>query len=285
MSAHVTPVGPALLFCPGERAERFEKAVAGSDIAVLDLEDGTSEPNKETARASVCAFVAATGADVIVRINHPAGDRGIRDLQALKDARARRLLLPKTETVQEIDAVCSTWSGGEPELILTIETAKGLIALPHLLAHPAVAGVSWGPYDMAADICARSVRDEAGNLRSTFRYARDRLLLEAAAFAIPVFDTVTVELSDPTMTIRDSAEAAELGFAGKFCIHPSQVDPIRRAFQPSQKQIDWATRLLAESGSHGAALFDGDMVDEPMLRRARRILQQQDRFPTGPAHG
>ncbi len=278
MSALDATIGPALLFCPGERAERFGKAVAGSDVAVLDLEDGTSGPNKETARAAVCAFVAATGADLVVRINHPSGERGIADVRALKAAGARRLLLPKTETIREIDAVCSTWGSGELEIILTIETAKGLLALPQLLAHPSVAGVSWGPYDMAADIGARSVRDDAGNLHSTFRYARDRLLLDAAAYAIPAYDTVSVELSDPATTRRDSAEAAELGFAGKFCIHPGQVDQIRSAFRPSDRQIDWATRLIAGFGAHGATLFEGDMVDEPMLRRARRILQQRDRF-------
>src|SRR5690606_11493397 len=186
--------------------------------------------------------------DVIVRINHPKSERGIADAKALKAAGARLLLLPKTETVEEIDAFLSAWGDSDIRLILTIETAKGVLALPRLLSSPAVAGVSWGPYDLAADMGARSVRDETGALHSTFRYVRDRLLVEAAAFGVAIFDTVTAELSDPEMTRRDSLEAAELGFAGKLCIHPSQVEDIRVAFRPSAKQVDWAMRLIAEFG-------------------------------------
>lgn len=265
--------GPALLFCPGERPERFEKASIAADMAVLDLEDGTARANKEAARAHVRNFVSQAEQEVLVRINHPNSQTGLADIEALRGTGLRRLLLSKTESAAEIEMLISAWAS-ELRVIVTIETAKGLTALPSILSHPCVEGVSWGPYDLAADIGARSVRDASGHLRSPFRYARDRLLIAAAAAGVAVYDTVTVELKDPGITQRDSEEAAELGFAGKFCIHPSQVATIRAAFQPSAEQVGWASRLLDGFGENGAALFEGEMVDEPMLRRARQILSQ-----------
>lgn len=267
--------GPALLFCPGERPERFDKAVRAADAAVLDLEDGTAPANKQAARGHVRDFVTATSSDVLVRINHPTTREGMSDVEALRGTGLTRLLLSKTESLEEIAAVVAAW-GGDLRLIVTIETAKGLTTLPTLLSHPCVEGVSWGPYDMAADIGARSVRDAGGQLRSPFRHARDRLLIEAAACGVAVYDTVTVELADPEITRRDSEEAAELGFVGKFCIHPSQIETIRAAFRPSEEQVAWAERLLAGFGDKGAVLFEGEMVDEPILRRARRILAQHN---------
>lgn len=265
--------GPALLFCPGERPERFDKAAAAADMPVLDLEDGTAPANKETARAHVRDYVADAGRDVVVRINHPTSALGRADIEALRGTGLRRLLLPKTESSTEIATVLSAW-GGDMRLIVTVETAKGLTALSSILSHLCVEGVGWGPYDLAADMGARSVRDASGRLRSPFRHARDRLLIEAAASGVAAYDTVTVELADPAVTRRDSMDAAELGFAGKFCIHPSQVATIRDAFRPSAEQAAWAQRLLAGFGDSGAALFEGEMVDEPILRRARRILSQ-----------
>jgi len=177
-------LGPALLFCPGERPERFEKAANAADMAVLDLEDGTAAANKEAARAHVRNFVSRTSRDVLVRINHPTSHVGLADIEALRSTSLRRLLLSKTESPEEIATVLSAW-GGDLRLIVTIETATGLTALPFILSHPCVEGVSWGPYDLAADIGARSVRDASGQLRSPFRYARDRLLIEAAACGVP----------------------------------------------------------------------------------------------------
>jgi citrate lyase subunit beta/citryl-CoA lyase len=269
-------LGPALLFCPGERPERFGKAVRAASIAVLDLEDGTARANKQAARQHVRDFVAETSSEILVRINHPKGQDGLSDVEALRGTGIRRLLLPKTEAPEEIAAVLSAWGEGDPRLIVTIETAKGLSALSSLLSHPSVEGVGWGPYDLAADMGVRSVRDASGRLRSPFRHARDRLLIEAAACGVAAYDTVTVELADPQVTRRDSEEAAELGFAGKFCIHPSQVETILTAFRPSSEQVAWAERLLAGFGENGAALFEGEMVDEPILRRARRILAQDN---------
>jgi citrate lyase subunit beta/citryl-CoA lyase len=268
MSYPIVDVGPALLFCPGDRSERFDKAAASADLAILDLEDGVALPQKDMAREAVCAFFAR-GGHAAVRPNLPTTPRGRADIAALTEAGARLLLLPKTESVEEIAAVTETTGAA---LIASIETARGVLALEAICAHPAVAAVSWGPYDLAADMGARAVRDELGALLSPFAHVRDRLLVVAAAHGKTAIDTVTAELRDPAVISADAATGALLGFRAKFAIHPAQVAPIRAAYAPSLEEVARAERMLEQAGQGGAVLFEGEMVDEPMLRRARRIL-------------
>lgn len=268
MTDLLADTGPALLFCPGDRPERFAKAAEAADLAVLDLEDGVSAPNKDAAREAVCAFLAA-GGRAAVRPNLPTTDRGRADIAALAAAGARLMLLPKTESANEIAAVAAQT---DALLIASIETARGTLAMEAICAHPAVAAISWGPYDLAADMGAQAVRDAAGALLSPFAHVRDRLLVVAAAFGKLPIDTVTAELRDPAVITSDAAAGAMLGFRAKFAIHPAQVAPIRAAYAPPEDQVARARRMLDQAGQGGAALFEGEMVDEPMLRRARRIL-------------
>jgi citrate lyase subunit beta/citryl-CoA lyase len=280
MISKADDLGPALLFCPGDRPERFAKAAAAGDVAVLDLEDGVSAGAKDGARASVSGFLdRAGGAGVAVRINHPTTERGRADADAVIASGGRILIMPKTESGAEVRAIAALRPKiDDLRLFVTIETATGLLALPEILEAPGVAAVSWGPYDLAADIGARAVRDGAGRLLSLYLHARARILLCAAAARIAAFDTVTTELGDPGVLARDAAEAAILGFAGKFAIHPTQVDVIRRSFCPSEDEIQRSRRLVAATPGFGAFIFEGEMIDEPMLRRARRTLALADRL-------
>ncbi|SDR57969.1 citrate lyase subunit beta / citryl-CoA lyase [Rhizobiales bacterium GAS113] len=263
-------LGWALLFCPGDRPERFAKAGEAADIAVLDLEDGVAAARKDFAREAVTAHLSANGADgYAVRINLPMTDRGRADAEAVGNAGVRLLLMPKTESVDELDVVANAT---RCELIATIETTRGLLAVEAIAAHPAVAAVSWGPYDLAADLGMRGVRDEAGALLSPLSYARSRMLIAAAAARKVALDTVTAELKDPAVIERDATEGALMGFRGKFAIHPAQVGPIRRAYRPTQAEVERSRRLLASIDGRGVFLFEGEMVDEPMIRRARAIV-------------
>lgn len=274
-----TPYGPAILFCPGDRPERFAKAAAAADVAVLDLEDGVAaDPAaKDAAREAVCAYLHDVSTDVLVRINDPAAERGRADAAAVRAAGARCVVICKTETTEQIDVVVGG-GGTAPDIIVTIESALGVLALPVLLSHPAVTGVTWGPYDLAADMGMRDVRDGEGRLLPILLDARNRMLIHAAAARLPAYDTVTAELADGgAMLARDAGEAALLGCAGKFMIHPSQTEPVRHAFLPTGAEVDRARRLLDAVGDKGAFLFEGDMVDEPMMRRARHILGLADR--------
>jgi citrate lyase subunit beta/citryl-CoA lyase len=273
MPINVEDLGPALLFCPGDRPERFAKAAAVSDQAVLDLEDSVFSDKKDAARAAVVAYLQKASSNVAVRINHPTTTRGREDAAAVIEAGGRILLLPKTESGHEVDAILALQQGpGTTLLIVSIETARGVLALPDILARPGVAAVSWGPYDLAADMNARAVRDGAGRLLPPLAHARNQILLCAAATRTIVLDTVTVELHDTSILVREADEAAIVGMQGKFAVHPSQVDVIRRSFCPSAEEVNRCRRLLGAVPANGAFLFDGEMIDEPMLRRARRTL-------------
>ena len=269
MTSILDATGWALLFCPGDRPERFGKAEAGADLAVLDLEDGVSEANKDAARDAVASHLRESGGEgYAVRVNLPGSDRGRMDVAAMCNAGARILLLPKTETVAELEGLATAGC----ELIASIETAKGLLAVEAIAAHPAVAAISWGPYDLAADLGMRAVRDAEARLLVPLAYARSRILFASAAARKVALDTVTAELKDTAVIERDAAEGATLGFRGKFAIHPSQVEPIRRAYRPTTQQLDRSRRLLDAVQARGVFIFEGEMVDEPMLRRARNIV-------------
>lgn len=261
--------GWALLFCPGDRPQRFDRAAEVADIAVLDLEDGVAPDGKDAAREAVLAHLARSAA-VAVRVNHPATGRGAADIRAVAAAGATLLLLPKIETVAELDAAAGAAPGCE--LIATIETARGVLAVEAVARHPAVAALSWGPYDLAADMGMRAVRDAAGQLLPPLLHARNRLLLAAAAARRTALDTVTAELRDPAAIVRDAQEGAMLGFRGKFAVHPTQVEPIRAAYRPTGAEAERARRLLESVDGRGVFVFEGEMVDEPMLRRARSIV-------------
>jgi citrate lyase subunit beta / citryl-CoA lyase len=274
MHPSIADLGPALLFCPGDRPERFLKAAEASDQAVLDLEDGTAPANRETARGAIAAFLRDSGVPAIVRINSPQTAQGLADADAVMAAGARILLLPKTEGAAEIDAVAAL---GDAALVALIESAKGVEAMSAIADHPRVAALSWGPYDLAGDMGMRQVRDGANALLSPLAAVRDRLIVAAAAARKPLIDTVTAEIKNLDLLAREAAEAAAFGFHGKMCIHPSQVPVIRAAFRPSEAEVERARRMLAASEGRGAFAFEGEMVDEPILKRARRIVAAAER--------
>lgn len=271
MTLAIEDFGPALLFCPGDRPERFARAVATGDNAILDLEDGAAPANRDMARDAVAAYLNETRAPAIVRINLPATERGRADAAAVMDAGAPALILPKTESAKEIDAIAAL---GGAILIATIESARGATAMTEILAHPRLAAVTWGPYDLAADMGMRKVRGADDRLLAPLAAVRDRLLIEAAAARKVAIDTVTAEIRNLDLLAREAGEAADLGFRAKMSIHPSQVEAIRAAFRPAGAEVERARRMLAagEAAGSGAFAFEGEMVDEPILRRARRIL-------------
>jgi citrate lyase subunit beta/citryl-CoA lyase len=274
MSLSIEDLGPSLLFCPGDRPERYRKAVDGADTAVLDLEDGTAEANRDLARAAIVDYLKQTAAKVIVRINLPGTARGKADAAAVIEAGCRMLILPKSESVEEIDAIARL---GDVRLLATTETARGVQALPDILAHPAVVGVGWGPYDLSADMGMRRVRDAENRLLPPLLLARDTILLHAAAAKKAAIDTVTAEIKNLDLLKAEAEYAADVGYVAKFSIHPSQIPIIRAAFRPADAEIDRAKRMLAAAGGRGAFAFEGEMIDEPILRRARRVLALAER--------
>lgn len=278
MVSKAPALGPALLFCPGDRPDRFEKALAAADAAVLDLEDGVGVGSKDKALSAVTEFLRHRPERVLVRVNPPLTQRGEIDVAAVVAAGAKTLLLPKTESAEEIDAVLAALpQGREISILPSVENAKGALALDSFIDKPRVIGLGWGPYDIAADLGLLAVRDEAGAFLGPIRHLRDRMLCIAAIAGVAVYDSVTTEYGNAGLLDRDLQEAVELGMIGKFSIHPTQTAAIREAFVPKAEEVERCRRMLAADADGGAFAFEGEMVDGPILRRARRVVAASER--------
>ncbi|MBN9158026.1 CoA ester lyase [Microbacterium sp.] len=265
--------GPALLFCPADRDDRYEKALAAADTVILDLEDAVAPADKPAARERVAAS-ALDPERTIVRVN-PAGtaDHAL-DLAALAGTGYRTAMLAKAESAADLDAL---HAAGHRVLALC-ETARGVVHAEEIAAHPAAIGLMWGAEDLIASMSGRSSRfgqgeRDPGGYRDVARHARSRVLLAAKAAGRAAVDSVHLDIADVEGLRAEALDAAASGFDATACIHPGQATVIRAAYAPTPAETDWAERVLAEAALRpGVFRFDGHMVDEPVLRQARAIL-------------
>ena len=160
--------------------------------------------------------------------------------------------------------------GRDVEIVALIETALGVVRAVELASAPGVSRLAFGHLDFAADIDS-SVDDEAKLMARSFLVVASR----AAGLAGPV-DGVTTALDDPGLSGADAARARRLGFAGKLCIHPSQVDAVNAAFTPSVDEIAWAHPIIEASAGGGVVRVEGPMVVAPVIVKAERILAQAE---------
>jgi len=254
-----------LLFVPGDRPDRFDKAVAaGPDLVVLDLEDAVAPGAKDTARAHVVDWLAA-GGQAAVRVNavgDPAHDADVRALAPYPVP----VMVPKAEDPGLLSDLVSRLHPGSRVLAL-VETAAGVLAAPALASVAGVDRLVLGTYDLAAQLGV------SPDDREAMAGARHALVLASAAAGLaPPVDGVTGEVSDEERLRDDLAYAVRLGFGGKLCVHPHQVPVARAAFLPTADDVAWARRVVDAADGSGAVLLDGAMVDKPVVDRARRIL-------------
>ncbi len=273
------------LFVPGSRPELFPKAFGSETDAVsFDLEDSVVESKKDQARSEVASFLrepAVTGGKVtIVRVNGLSGTHFLADVAALKGSSVDVINLPKVESrddvqraVEAISALDSPSTGRAPIGILAnIETPKGLrLALEIATADPRVMGLQLGftDFSLACGIHSRNL--------IALNAVRLAIIFAAAEAGVASYDGAFVDTADRE-GFRLEAEAAKaLGFAGKSCIHPSQIAMSNVAFSPTPDEVGRAQRLLAaadeaEKRGTGAFLHEGKMVDSPIIARAREVL-------------
>jgi citrate lyase subunit beta/citryl-CoA lyase len=261
--------GPALLFCPADRPDRYEKAAAAGDSVILDLEDAVALSAKESARASLVAS-RLDPAHVIVRVNPESTGLQARDVEALRRTEYRTVMLPKAETTADLARLTDF------EVIAICESPLGVRNASLIVAAPHVAALTWGAEDLVAALGGSSSRFPDGSYREYARYTRSHVLISAASEGKAAFDTVHLDIRDDDGQRSEALDAAASGFAGAMCIHPRQVAIIRSAFVPSSEKVEWARGVLAAAAAAGNGVFayDGRMVDEPVLRQARRVLSQ-----------
>jgi citrate lyase subunit beta/citryl-CoA lyase len=263
--------GPALLFCPADRPERYDKAAAASDAVIIDLEDAVSLGAKASARAAL-AGSDLDPARTIVRINPRATGLQEADLAALRQTDYRTLMLPKAETEADLSDL------DEFGVIALCESPLGVRNADVLASMGTVIALTWGAEDLVAGLGGSSSRFADGRYRSVALLARSRVLLAAAGAGKAAFDTVHLDLADEAGLRAEAEDAAASGFAGAMCIHPRQVPIIRSAFEPSADDVQWAVAVLAAAAdsANGVFSYEGRMVDEPVLRQARRIIDRSN---------
>lgn len=283
------PLGEArsLLFVPGDRPERFAKALAsGADAVILDLEDAVAPAAKEGARTAIAqawaSVPAAQRSQVLLRTNAAGTPWQDGDLALAAQLATQGLggLVPaKAESADDLAALAQACPG--VAILPLIESARGLDALPAIARAPQVLRLVFGHLDFQSDLGMACGPDEAELLPARWAVVLQSRL---AGLAAPV-DGVTTALDDPAVLSADTQRSRRLGFGAKLCIHPAQVLGVHRALAPSAAECDWARCVLAavdaagNGSGAGAIRVDGRMVDAPVIALARRHLALEFREP------
>ncbi|GAA5433840.1 HpcH/HpaI aldolase/citrate lyase family protein [Haloarcula japonica] len=275
----------SMLYCPGDEREMMEKAVdSGADVVIFDLEDAVAPAARDEARRAVRETIEALenpAQSISVRIN-PLDRDGSKDVDAvIRDAETLpdSVVLPKVESSEMVAALTDHLAdvGAESvDVIPLIETAAGLVAAEEIAGAPGVVAVAYGDQDYTADVGA-TVTDE----KTESLYARQRVVAAAGAAGVDALDTVYTDIDDADGLREQTETVIAFGFDGKLAIHPAQVDIINEAFTPDPEEIEWAEKVIEgqeQASETETAVFTvgGQMIDPPLVDRARTILDRVD---------
>lgn len=256
----------SFLFVPGNRPERFEKALgAGADAVILDLEDAVAESDKALARKHIRS-ARLEGCKIFVRINAHGTPWFDDDLIGLGRPEIYGVVLPKAESAMQLEAVARRV---RKPVMPIIESALGLWQAMEVARAVGVERVAFGSVDFQLDMGSDG-SDEA------LLHPRSQLVLVSRVAGLqPPVDGVTVNLHDNSIVERNAAKARSLGFGGKLCIHPKQIPLVNAAFNPTDEEAAWARRVVDayDKAGAGAVSVGGMMVDRPVLLKAQRILE------------
>lgn len=277
----------ALLYTPGDSRPKIEKALSlGADSICMDMEDGTAYNRKEKARKTIALALKEFDfgdSEKLIRINGIGTGLEEDDLAETLIYQPDGVVLPKVESFEEVQwlserieemELSQGWELKKIRILAVIESAKGFINLREIATHPRLDALIFGAEDYAASIGATRTR---GGLE--ILYARSKLVMHAAVNDLQAIDVVFVNFKDSVNLKIDALLGAQMGFTGKQIIHPNQVFPVQEAFSPSNVEIDYAQRLLsafesAEAEGVGAIDFEGKMIDMPLVKSARLVIER-----------
>ena len=269
----------SVLFTPGTRPERIQKALreGAADVVVADLEEAVAPGDKFEARIAVRdALLDVPQGEAksvrAVRINPWPSRLAEEDLHVVLSAKPDVIVVPKAESVDALHALAARLEGHDCGLLLILETAGGVLNAQHLAACDRVVAIAFGAEDLAADVGMRRTPDNA-----EVAVPRSLVALAAASAGVHAIDMITADFRDVERTRREATEARGLGYAGKMCLHPAQGQVVHDAFAPTEDERAWAQKVVAAAdgagaGSGGVVVVDGKMIDVPLVRQARRIL-------------
>jgi citrate lyase beta subunit len=277
----------ALLYVPGDDLHKIEKALTlGVDCVCLDLEDGVALSMKTQARATIAGALKELNfgeTEKLARINAVGSGRELEDIQAILPHRPNGIVIPKIEELSQIQWASELieaaelrhgWPLASIRVLVDVETAKGILNLKEIASHARLDALIFGGEDFAVSVGARRTPEAIELL-----YARQAVLTAAAAFGLQAIDMVSIDFKDLAAVRREAESGADMGFTGKQIIHPAQVEPVQAAFTPSAAAVAHAMRIVegfaaSEKGGKGAFALDGRMIDMPLVKNARQVLER-----------
>ena len=286
----------SLFFAPANRPDLVAKFPRfAADCYVIDLEDGTPPADKASAREGLAALVAQLRRQPLpglltVRVNEPGSDHYLDDLAAAWRTDVDGVVIPKLESTDQLFPALHGLRRrereaprAEPRFVLGgLESIRGVANAAALCAaDPALQAVYFGAEDLASELGARRTTDAAEVM-----YARSHVLLHAKAARIVALDQAVVEIRDDRHFERDAVVGRNLGYDGKICLLPRQLEVAHRVFRPSDAELDHARRLIAryaEATARGIGTidFEGKMIDGPLLKRAQRLVALGEHLARG----
>jgi len=278
------------MFVPGHRQKMVDKALGlNADAIMLDIEDGVAPNEKDTARKFIAEALGrerTPGSPTrFVRVNAVGHARMDADVDAVLRPGLDGLVLPKVETVEEVLKIERMLAQQEAKvklevgrigLLIAIESPRGLLNASAIAScSPRVVGLMLGAEDFGRELGLPTARE--GEARDML-YARSAMVVAAASAHVQAVDGVWVDLKDTDGLLGFARQSRRLGFTGMSLIHPSQIDPINSVFSPTAEEMDYARQVVqafeeANARGDGSISFGGQLIDRPIVERARRTLE------------
>ena len=275
----------ALLYMPGDNWKMIAKSITlGVDSICMDMEDGTAVNKKAEARSTIAQALQELDfgeSEKLARINSVGSGWEKDDIEAVLPYHPDGIVIPKVESFEQVEwaskiiedaELKNGWKVNSIRILIGVETAKGILNLKEITAHPRLDAIIFGGEDFAASIGAVRTKDAVELL-----YARQAVIVACAANDLQPIDIVTIDYKDLEALKAEAEFGARLGFSGKQVIHPNQVQITQEAFTPSAEAIAYARRIVetfeaSQKEGRGAYSLDGKMIDMPLLRHAEKVL-------------
>ena len=269
----------SLIFVPGNNRRFVEKAKSlQADIICLDLEDSVPANEKDAAR-SIISEAASKRSEftkpLYVRTNSPQSGLIDLDIKAAKGFDG--IVVPKVSNADEVRHI-GVQVDPRMHIMPSIENAEGVVNAYNIASSDIrVNAVVFGVFDFLHDM----LLDYDENDGSGYAYARMKVPVDARAAGVAAIDGIWQKIDDADGLVRDATIAKRLGYSGKSIIHPGQIEPVHRVFEPSKAEVEWARKVVEalsgamEKGSgRGAVRLDGKMIDAVHYKQAKAILDQ-----------
>ncbi|HDR1923908.1 TPA: citrate (pro-3S)-lyase subunit beta [Pasteurella multocida] len=278
----------SMLFVPGSNAAMLSNSfIYQPDAIMFDLEDAVALKEKDSARLLVAHALQHPlyqEMETIVRINSLESEFGLLDLNAVVRAGVDIVRMPKTERAEEVIALDQAITEieqacgrevGSTKILAAIESALGITQANHIAtASSRLIGIALGAEDYV-----RSLKTERSADGIELLFARCSILQAARATGIQAFDTVYSNVDDEAGFLQEAGLIKQLGFDGKSLINPRQIELLHHLFSPTQKEVDYANKIIAaaqvaEQQGLGVVSLNGKMIDAPIIERAKLVLQR-----------